>query len=160
MAKITTTAKNNYDHLLHHKVTAVDASCQKIVVSAAHSADTRPASLMTMMLHKAPYGVAGPRRPDAVTRSWLEDLNIDILNDWSFMTQLTSWSVQLFHSHCIFLFISVFMSPSLNMVLPRYLNSVTYMWQLGRLLLESFHSDTCTLSLLLTLSFLRCPLFS
>ena len=32
---------------------------------------------------------------------------------------------QLFHPHCILLFISVLMSPSLCRVLPRYLNSVT-----------------------------------
>ena len=30
------------------------------------------------MVHKAPDGFAGLRRPDAATRSWLEDLNIEI----------------------------------------------------------------------------------
>ena len=30
------------------------------------------------MIHKAPDGFAGLRRPDAATRSWLEDLNIEI----------------------------------------------------------------------------------
>ena len=30
------------------------------------------------MIHKAPDGVAGLRCPDAATRSWLEDLNIEI----------------------------------------------------------------------------------
>ena len=33
MAKITATAKNNSDHLLHHKVTAVDAACPQRLVS-------------------------------------------------------------------------------------------------------------------------------
>ena len=32
-AKITTTAKNNSDHLLHHKVTAADAACPQRLVS-------------------------------------------------------------------------------------------------------------------------------
>ena len=30
------------------------------------------------MIHKAPGGFAGLRRQDATTRSWLEDLNINI----------------------------------------------------------------------------------
>ena len=30
------------------------------------------------MIHKAPDGFAGLRRPDATTRYWLEDLNINI----------------------------------------------------------------------------------
>ena len=30
------------------------------------------------MIHKAPDGFAGLRCPDAATRSWLEDLNIEI----------------------------------------------------------------------------------
>ena len=30
------------------------------------------------MIHTAPDGFAGLRRPDATTRSWLEDLNINI----------------------------------------------------------------------------------
>ncbi len=30
------------------------------------------------MIHKAPYGFAGLCCPDAATRSWLEDLNIEI----------------------------------------------------------------------------------
>ena len=33
VAKITTTAKNNSDHLLHHKVTAADAACPQRLVS-------------------------------------------------------------------------------------------------------------------------------
>ena len=33
MARITATAKNNSDHLLHHKVTAVDAVCPQRLVS-------------------------------------------------------------------------------------------------------------------------------
>ena len=30
------------------------------------------------MIHNAPDGFAGLRRPDAATRSWLKDLNIEI----------------------------------------------------------------------------------
>ena len=33
VAKITATAKNNSDHLLHHKVTAIDAACPQRLVS-------------------------------------------------------------------------------------------------------------------------------
>ena len=33
VARITATAKNNSDHLLHHKVTAVDAACPQRLVS-------------------------------------------------------------------------------------------------------------------------------
>ena len=152
MAKLTMTAKNNPDHLLHHKVTAIDAACQQRLASRRPFSRHAAASLMTMtlprrpliqtacpqprpvllpgadlprkqwvklnrlrcgtahvgdtlklwgaqesatcacghitqsvqhvvvdcMIHKAPDGFAGLRRPDAATRSWLEDLNIDI----------------------------------------------------------------------------------
>ena len=33
VAKLTATAKNNTDHLLHHKVTAADAACQQRLMS-------------------------------------------------------------------------------------------------------------------------------
>ena len=33
MSRITATAKNNSDHLLHHKLTAVDAACPQRLVS-------------------------------------------------------------------------------------------------------------------------------
>ena len=162
VARITATAKNNSDHLLHHKVTAVDAACPQRLVSrrpfSRHAArlcndnydpakawsdrvDSGPPLIRTAcpqprpvlppgadlhrkqwvklnrlrcgtarvgdtlklwgvqesatcacghitqsvqhvvvdcMIHKAPDGFAGLRCPDAATRSWLEDLNIEI----------------------------------------------------------------------------------
>ena len=50
VARITATAKNNSDHLLHHKVTAVDAACPKDSSHAARSADTRSDSVMTITI--------------------------------------------------------------------------------------------------------------
>ena len=49
VAKLTVTAKNNSDHLLHHKVTAADAACPHRLVSSCRLADTRPDSLMTII---------------------------------------------------------------------------------------------------------------
>ena len=50
VAKLTETAKNNPEHLLHHKVIAADAACPQRLVSRTHSADTRPASRMSIMI--------------------------------------------------------------------------------------------------------------
>ncbi len=157
MARITATAKNNSDRLLHHKVTSVDAACPQKLVScrpfSRHAArlcndnydpakawsdrvDSGPPLIRTAcpqppgadlhrkqwvklnrlrcgttrvgdtlklwgaqesatcacghitqsvqhvvvdcMIHKAPDGFAGLRCPDAATRYWLQDLNIEI----------------------------------------------------------------------------------
>ena len=50
VAKITTTAKNNSDHFLHHKVTPPMRPACKDSFHAARSADTRPDSLMTITI--------------------------------------------------------------------------------------------------------------
>ena len=148
VARITATAKNNSDHLLHHKVTAVDAACPQRLVSrrpfSIHAArgpplirtacpqpKTQPRPVLPpgadlhrkqwvklnhlrcatardgdtlklwgvqesatcacghitqsvqhvvvdCMIHKAPDGFVGLRCPDAATKYWLEDLNIEI----------------------------------------------------------------------------------
>ena len=50
LAKLTVTAKNNSEHLLHHKVTAPMRPARKDLYHAARSADTRPDSLMTITI--------------------------------------------------------------------------------------------------------------
>ena len=49
VAKKTASVKRSPDHLRHHKVMAADAACQQRLVTA-HSADTRPTSLMTIIM--------------------------------------------------------------------------------------------------------------
>ena len=56
VARITATAKNNSDHLLHHKVTAVDAACPQRLVSH------RPFSRHAAQLCNDNYDPVLPRR--------------------------------------------------------------------------------------------------
>ena len=46
--------------------------------ACGHTTQSAQHVVVDCMIHKAPDGVAGLRRPDAATRSWLEDLNIEI----------------------------------------------------------------------------------
>ena len=161
MAKLTVTAKNNSDHLLHNRVTAANAACPQILVSrrpfsrhaarlpddydpakvwsdrvdsgppliqaacpqprpvlppgvdlprkqwvklnrlrcgtarvgdtlklwgaqesaicaCGHITQSVPHVVVDCKIYKAPGGFAGLRCPDPATRSWLEDLNIEI----------------------------------------------------------------------------------
>ena len=48
-----------------------ELSCGHITQSVQHV-------VVDCMIHKAPDGFAGLRCPDAATRSWLEDINIEI----------------------------------------------------------------------------------
>ena len=66
------------------------------------------------------------------------------------LTSSSSYSIHTVSS----LFTSVFISPSIYRVLPRYLNSVTYGSWTDCVFLMAFHSNTLTLTLQLTLSFL------
>ena len=85
-----------------------------------------------------------------VQHSWLNDHLVPTL----LPHRTLDIFLQLFHPHCVLLFTSVFISTSLCRVLPRYLNSVTR----GSLSdCIAFHSGTCSLSLLLTLSFPYTP---
>ena len=94
VAKLTETAKNNPEHL-HHKVIAADAACPQRLVSrhpfsrhaarlsnvtcaCGHTTQSVQHVVVDCMIHKAPDGFAGLRRPDAATRSWLKYLNIEI----------------------------------------------------------------------------------
>ena len=85
-----------------------------------------------------------------VQHSWLNDHLVPTL----LPHRTPDIFIQLVHPHCVLLFISEFISPSLCRELPRYLNSVTC----GSLSdCIAFHSGTCSLSSLLTLSFLYSP---
>ena len=46
--------------------------------ACGHTTQSVQHVVVDCMIHKAPGGFAGLRRPDAATRSWLKDLNIEI----------------------------------------------------------------------------------
>ena len=46
--------------------------------ACGHTTQSVQHVVVDCMIHKAPDGFAGLRRPDAATRSWLKDLNIEI----------------------------------------------------------------------------------